>query len=163
MFEANLLYFELQGNEWYFSQKIKERCYDALIAKMPSGIGGLAQTGDILSVIEEMKMQRMLQFTINLQPPAESTIERLMDIGVVPQTITEYMIRIMQIEAGDIFEVEKQEKKYFVISGLSPLEKQRMSAGAAQPRLLTDNRSRSFAMFRKDFQPEQADFRKFTF
>jgi hypothetical protein len=163
MFEANLLYFELQGNEWFFWQRIKERGYDALIARIPSGIAGLAQTGDILSVIEEMKRQRMLQFTVNLQPPAERIIESLMDVGVTAETITEYMIRVMQIESGDLFEVEKQSGKYFVISGLSPLEKQQLNTTGAQPRLLTQDRTRNFAVFGKDFLPPQADFRKYTF
>ena len=89
---------------------------------MPSGIGGLGLAGDILSMIGEMKGQRMLQFTISLQPPTEVIIEKLIDIGVMEQTITDYMIRVMQIESGDIFEVEKQANKYFLISGLSPQE-----------------------------------------
>src|SRR5439155_4047622 len=50
MFEANLLYFEVQGNEWFFRQRIKERGFDVLIAKSASGIIGLAQTGEVLSV-----------------------------------------------------------------------------------------------------------------
>ena len=162
VFEANLLYFELQGNEWFFWQKIKDRGYDALIAKTPSGIGGLGQAGDILSVIGEMKGQRMLQFNVNLQPPSEVIIEGLIAIGVMEQTITEYMIRVMQIESGDIFEVEKQGGKYFLISGLSPQEKRQLKI-SAQPRLLTQDRIRTFAVFGKDFQAAQADFRKFTF
>lgn len=162
MFEANLLYFELQGNEWFFWQKLKDRGYDALIAKMPSSIAGLGIAGDILSVIGEMKGQRMLQFNISLQPPSEVIIKRLIEIGVMEQTITDYMIRVMQIESGDIFEVEKQADKYFLISGLSPQEKHEFK-NSAHPRLLTADRIRTFAVFGKDFQTAQADFRKFTF
>ena len=104
----------------------------------------------------------MLQFTISLQPPTEVIIEKLIDIGVMEQTITDYMIRVMQIESGDIFEVEKQANKYFLISGLSPQEKQQFKS-SAQPRLVTADRIRTFAIFGKDFQATQADFRKFTF
>jgi hypothetical protein len=162
VFEANLFYFELQGNEWFFWQKLKDRGCDALVAKMPAGIGGLGLMGDILSVIGEMKGQRMLQFSITLQPPTEVIFEKFIEVGVTEQTITEFMIRVMQIESGDIFEVEKQATKYFLISALSRQEREQFK-NSAQPRLVTADRIRTFAVFGKDFQPEQADFRKYTF
>ncbi len=162
MHEASLLYFEVQGNEWFFLQKIKDRQYDVLIAKIPAGVIGIGQTGDLLRTVEEMRRQRMMLFAAKLEAPCESHFQKLIDTGVLEPTLTAYLVRILQIEPGDAFEIERQGGRCFVISGLSLLEKRQMNT-ALQPRLLTEDRSRIFAVYGKDFSASEADFRKFTF
>ena len=112
----NLMYFELSGNESFFVQRVTDRGLQMLIAHSPEGIAGLAEFRDLFLALEDMRDQRMMDFSVRMAVPEETSLEKLIAIGVLPQTLTDYILKMEHVREGDEFLCEIADGKYYIIS-----------------------------------------------